>query len=87
MIRRLFTDHPRSVGETYLEHAGVAGRFGVEMVVAGLACLVHAAVPALFERTASNRVVRLHARMVGRARSPRPLRSPPADGWMLDFQI
>lgn len=60
MLQRLFTDHPRSVGEDYLEHAGVAARFGGTMIAAGLACLAHAAVPALFPRTGSDTVRRLH---------------------------
>ncbi|WP_374204801.1 DUF6356 family protein, partial [Aeromicrobium fastidiosum] len=28
MFRRLFLDHPATVGESYAEHFGVAGRFG-----------------------------------------------------------
>lgn len=63
MIGRLFTDHPRSVGESYLEHAATAGRFGVAMLAGGAACLVHAVVPALFTRTGSNTVKQLHAQM------------------------
>ena len=30
MFRRLFVDHPKSVDENYVEHFGVAGRFGVD---------------------------------------------------------
>jgi len=63
-IYRAFTEHPRSVGETYLQHLGVAARCGVSMVVAGMACLVHALLPFLFERTASDCLTRLHQRMV-----------------------
>lgn len=56
--------HPRSVGETYLQHMGVASRCGASMVLAGAACLVHAVLPFLFERTASNCLTRLYQRMV-----------------------
>ena len=66
MIRKLFLEHPDEVGETYAEHAGVAGRFGAEMVLGGLACMVHAAVPALFKTAGSGTVTRLHARMVAK---------------------
>jgi hypothetical protein len=66
MIRKLFLDHPQEVGESYAKHARVAGRFGAEMVVGGLACLVHAAVPALFKTAGSGTVSRLHARMVAK---------------------
>lgn len=64
MFRNPFLDHPRAVGESYPEHLGVAARFGAEMVAGGLACMVHAVVPALFPTAGSGTVARLHARMV-----------------------
>jgi hypothetical protein len=64
MIRSLFLSHPESVGETYLEHQGVALSFAAELVAAGLACGVHAVVPGLFTRTASRAIERLHRRLV-----------------------
>lgn len=60
----LFTEHPRSVGETYLEHMGMAGGFGGRLLVAGLACLVHAVLPFLFTKTGSRAITELHDRMV-----------------------
>ncbi|WP_029032175.1 DUF6356 family protein [Salinarimonas rosea] len=63
--RRLsFTDHPASVGETYLEHMGVAFSFGGRLLVAGLACLAHGVFPFLFTKTGSRTVGELHERMV-----------------------
>ncbi|MFN3685669.1 DUF6356 family protein [Salinarimonas sp.] len=62
--RLSFTDHPRSVGETYLEHMGVALSFGVRLLGAGLACLVHAFLPFLFTKTGSRTIAVLHERMV-----------------------
>jgi hypothetical protein len=73
MFDRLFLDHPRSVGESYAEHARVAGRFGVTMILGGIGCLVHAAVPALCRRTGSDTVRRLHARLSGREPTPAEL--------------
>lgn len=64
MFNRLFIDHPRSVGETYLQHMGTAGRFGSRMVVAGLACMLHGIFPFLFVKTGSNTVRTLHDNMV-----------------------
>jgi Family of unknown function (DUF6356) len=58
--RALFLDHPRSLGETYWQHHRRALRFGVSMIAAGTACLVHALFPAVFVRTASTVVLRLH---------------------------
>lgn len=66
MIRKLFLAHPEELGESYAEHAGVASRFGAAMVAGGLACMVHAVVPALFKTAGSGTVSRLHARMVAK---------------------
>ena len=60
---RLFTDHPRSVGETYLEHLQFACGFGIRMVSGGLACFVHGTLPFLFQTTGSRTVLGLHERM------------------------
>lgn len=65
-LKRLFTEHPDSVGETYLEHMGVALSFAFPLLRAGLAALVHAFLPFLCVTTASATVKRLHARMVNR---------------------
>ncbi len=59
-----FKDHPASVGETYSEHFGSATGFGLRLLLAGGACIVHAILPFLFERTASRMVTALHQRMV-----------------------
>jgi hypothetical protein len=67
-IARLFSEHPASVGETYVEHLGHAASFGARMVVAGAACVVHAVLPFLFVETASRAVMALHERMVTRRR-------------------
>jgi len=82
MFKRLFLDHPRSVGESYVQHADVAARFGLTLIVAGLACLMHALVPALFTRTASDTVKRLHARLGRRA----PAHPAPSE-WQLTYEI
>jgi hypothetical protein len=58
-----FTRHPKSVGETYGEHMGVAWSFGFTLIGAGLACLVHGLLPFAFERTGSNTVRRLNDRL------------------------
>lgn len=67
-----FNRHPRDVGETYGEHLGQASTFGASLILAGLACLVHAVFPFWFERTASERVRKLHARMVSRGANAAP---------------
>jgi len=64
LIQRLFRDHPESVGETYLQHLFQASYFGVRMLVAGLACLVHAVLPCLFKTTGRTAVSELHSKLV-----------------------
>ncbi len=63
-MTRLFTQHPASVGETYLQHLCTALSFGIRMLVGGAACLLHALLPFLFVRTASRCIEQLHDRMV-----------------------
>ena len=67
-VRRLFTDHPASVGESYLQHLFVAAGYGMRMVTSGLACLVHAFLPFLFVRTGSRCIEQLHSEMLVRRR-------------------
>jgi hypothetical protein len=63
-IRRLFTEHPDSVGESYLEHLWTATGFAVTMILGGIACFLHALFPFAFVRTGSECITRLHDRMV-----------------------
>jgi hypothetical protein len=63
MLRRLFLDHPRSVGESYGEHLRFAGGFGLTMIAGGVGAIAHALVPALFPRTGSAALARLNARL------------------------
>ncbi len=86
MFDRIFLSHPRSIGESYVEHAAVASRFGATMIVGGAACILHAIVPAIFPRTASDRVKKLYAQMVAR----QPNLQPPAfeqPEWQLEYEI
>jgi hypothetical protein len=64
MRKALFTAHPASVGETYAEHFASATSFAAQLFLAAAACLVHACLPFLFEKTASGILRRLHERMV-----------------------
>lgn len=63
LLHRLLFQHPSEVGETYAEHAGVAGRFGLAMIVGGIRCLVHAVVPGIQQRAASDTVRSLHRQL------------------------
>lgn len=77
MFKRLFVEHPASVGESYLEHMGVAASFGGAMFLGSLACFVHALFPGLCVKTGSGVVTTLHHRMVTHRTDP--ARVPAAD--------
>jgi hypothetical protein len=62
-LHRLFTEHPESVDETYGQHLVRAWGFGGRMVLAGLACMLHALLPFIFVHTGSEAIDELHARM------------------------
>lgn len=53
-MKKLFTDHPESVGETYGQHFQYAFLFGANMVIGGVACILHSIFPFIFERTGSD---------------------------------
>ena len=71
---KLFTEHPKSVGENYFQHMASAAAFSGQMFTGALCCLLHALFPFLFERKASGIIVELNDRMVanrtGGRRSP-----------------
>ncbi len=61
---KLFTEHPNSVGESYLEHMVSATTFSFRMLAGAMCCLLHAVFPFICERTASGIITDLHDRMV-----------------------
>jgi hypothetical protein len=60
MLARYFLDHPRAVGESYLQHQRVAWRVAGQMLAGGAACAVHGFLPFLFTTTGSRTIERLH---------------------------
>ena len=63
-LAEAFTEHPRSVGESYWEHMGASLWFSGRLLLAGLAALVHSVLPFLLVRTGSRMVSQLHDKMV-----------------------
>jgi len=58
-LHRLFAEHPREVGETYLHHAGVASRTGLRLARLSGAAFIHAVVPGLHRTTVSAEIKRM----------------------------
>jgi hypothetical protein len=60
LMQRMFVEHPRSLGMTWASHGIGAVKIGGELVGAGLAVLVHAAVPGWFTETGGKTVTRIY---------------------------
>ena len=73
---RAFTEHPASVDETYSEHMVMAAGFSWRLLLASLACIVHAFLPFLFEKTGSRMITDLHDRMVSNRNRHGPAAAP-----------
>jgi hypothetical protein len=67
-FEKLFLSHPEAVGETYLTHAIFAFGFSLKLFAAAFAALIHAIVPALFDKAASTIVRSLYERTHNRGR-------------------
>lgn len=74
-LLRAFTEHPASVGESYFGHLLQATTFGLRMLFAGIACILHGLLPFLFVTTGSDAMKALNAEMG--ARRERALRGLP----------
>lgn len=62
--------HLAEAGMNYAGHMGRAFRIGGTLIGAGLACLVHGLVPALFTTRASRTVIRLHEEVTAPGHTP-----------------
>ena len=60
VVGRLFLEHPHSLGMTWAGHGAGAVKIGAELLGAGCAALVHAAVPGWFTDTAGKTVARIY---------------------------
>ncbi len=68
MINRIFLAHPATVDETFFQHMRFALFFATRLLAAGCAALIHAFVPCLFEKTASNVIAELYERTKNRGK-------------------
>ncbi len=64
MVKSLFIEHPASVRETYFKHLGNALCFSGRLTAAAFTAFIHAFLPFMFEKTASNIIEELHHKMV-----------------------
>ena len=77
-IKRFFTEHPGSEGETYGEHFKVAMCVSRQMIGGGIAAAVHAFLPNFHGTTASERIHGLaHCLETGDRDAITPIRKVP----------
>mgnify|MGYP000100205312 CR=1 FL=1 len=55
-MKNIFTDHPKSVDETYFQHMKAALFFAYNLFTGAIACIIHAFFPFLFVHTAGKKV-------------------------------
>jgi hypothetical protein len=60
LANRLFLEHPHALGMTWAAHGAGAVRIGAELIGAGCAAIIHAAVPGWFTETAGRTVTRIY---------------------------
>ena len=59
-MRNPFTEHPHSVGETYLEHMWNALKIVFTIQILSLIIYIHAFLPFLFEHNGSDGLEKIH---------------------------
>jgi Family of unknown function (DUF6356) len=65
-MKNIFTSHPHSIGESYFQHLKFASLFGARMTIGGIACLLHAIFPFIFQKTGSNILLKMTHHFIDR---------------------
>lgn len=81
LLKRLFADHPREVGEGYFEHLVHASAFGFRLARLSAAAFLHAIVPGVCKTTVSDEVRRMAGEIGYRAEEARECRMRDAGVW------
>ena len=59
-MKNIFSNHPNSVGETYLQHLFKAFNFGYKLTVMSIQAFIHGILPWCFEHTVSDKIKKLN---------------------------
>jgi len=62
-VKNIFTEHPKSVGETYIQHTFSALRYAFTFLLLFFIAFIHAILPFLFKKTASDIVCEMSTDM------------------------
>ncbi len=66
VMNKILFEHPASVDEGYFEHMRFASKFALGLFVAASAAIIHAVIPCLCEKTASNKIKELYGKIQNR---------------------
>lgn len=80
-FEKLFTDHPKEVGESYGQHMVASAGFGLLLLKLAGCAFIHAIVPGLHRTTVSDTVRALAKDMNGRANEAQETRMKNAGVW------
>ena len=65
-MRNIFTEHPNSIDETYIQHMGTALKFSFTFLQLAVIAYIHAFLPFCFTNTGSDKVKELNELMQSR---------------------
>ena len=65
-MRNIFTEHPKSVNETYFQHMRAALYYSFNMWLGAFFCTVHSIFPFIFKTNGSNVLFRLIKNYINR---------------------
>lgn len=68
-MKKLFTQHPATVGESYLTHMRFALRLSQELLILAVCSLIHAVFPFWCTNIVSRRVLTLHQQFAARSQN------------------
>jgi len=60
-FKKLFTEHPESVDETYLQHMWFAVRYALQLGVCTMVAIIHSVFPFLFTDYCSKKIAYLNS--------------------------
>lgn len=79
-LLRLFTEHPRAAGETYMQHFVFTAKLGARLFYSSMALWLHGIFPFVCTRTASKQIEYMYGIM--KSRLPQNGPEPSTDnGW------
>tara|TARA_Y100001935_G_C17198332_1_gene453740 strand:+ start:232 stop:432 length:201 start_codon:yes stop_codon:yes gene_type:complete len=66
-MKNIFTEHPNEQNESYLEHACFASKCGIRLIFLGIAAIIHALFPFVFQKTVSTQLCELNSSLETRS--------------------